>query len=240
MTTPAATPQDPIRLGLIPDQTGPLVVRRARERQRRAHGRGRHQRQGRPARPAARPARRGRRHRRQRRPRPRRQLVQADGRRALRRHLQLHTAGDQGPRRRRGQDALHLPRAVRGAGVRPAHLLHRPVPASRSTRYPLAHAARPARRRSTSRRPTTLAARDERAVREVVTANGGAIVGEEYFPLDHMDYGETVERIMSSGAEVVFNTIVPPGVGRSSSSSTRPASRSAAASSSARTSTRTS
>jgi ABC-type branched-subunit amino acid transport system substrate-binding protein len=49
-------------------------------------------------------------------------------------------------------------------------------------------------------------------VREVVTANGGAIVGEEYFPLDHTDYRETVERIMSSGAEVVFNTIVPPGL----------------------------
>ena len=49
-------------------------------------------------------------------------------------------------------------------------------------------------------------------VREVVTANGGAIVGEEYFPLDHMDYGATVERIMASGADVVFNTIVPPGV----------------------------
>ena len=49
-------------------------------------------------------------------------------------------------------------------------------------------------------------------VREVVTANGGEIVGEEYFPLDHADYAETVERIMSSGAEVVFNTIVPPGL----------------------------
>ena len=33
-------------------------------------------------------------------------------------------------------------------------------------------------------------------VREVVTANGGEIVGEEYFPLDHTDYGETVERII--------------------------------------------
>jgi urea transport system substrate-binding protein len=49
-------------------------------------------------------------------------------------------------------------------------------------------------------------------VREVVTANGGAIVGEEYLPLDHTDYRETVERIMSSGADVVFNTIVPPGL----------------------------
>jgi len=49
-------------------------------------------------------------------------------------------------------------------------------------------------------------------VREVVTANGGSIVGEEYFPLDHTDYAATVDRIVSSGAEVVFNTIVPPGL----------------------------
>jgi ABC-type branched-subunit amino acid transport system substrate-binding protein len=49
-------------------------------------------------------------------------------------------------------------------------------------------------------------------VREVVTANGGEIVGEEYFPLDHADYRGTVERIASTGAEVVFNTTVPPGV----------------------------
>jgi urea transport system substrate-binding protein len=52
-----------------------------------------------------------------------------------------------------------------------------------------------------------------RKVREVVTANGGSIVGEEYFPLDHTDYRATVERIIESGAEVVFNTIVPPGLG---------------------------
>jgi branched-chain amino acid transport system substrate-binding protein len=49
-------------------------------------------------------------------------------------------------------------------------------------------------------------------IREVVTANGGSIVGEEYHPLDHMDYAATVERIMASDADVVFNTIVPPGV----------------------------
>jgi ABC-type branched-subunit amino acid transport system substrate-binding protein len=52
-----------------------------------------------------------------------------------------------------------------------------------------------------------------RRVRELVTANGGEIVGEEYFPLDHTDYRETVEKIIASGAEVVFNTTVPPGVG---------------------------
>jgi len=49
-------------------------------------------------------------------------------------------------------------------------------------------------------------------VRELATANGGSIVGEEYFPLDHTDYRKTVEKIASSGAEVVFNTIVPPGL----------------------------
>ena len=49
-------------------------------------------------------------------------------------------------------------------------------------------------------------------VREVVMANGGEIVGEEYFPLDHMDYAATIDAIISTGAEVVFNTIVPPGV----------------------------
>ena len=48
-------------------------------------------------------------------------------------------------------------------------------------------------------------------VKEAVAANGGSIVGEEYFPLDHTDYRETVERITASGADVVFNTIVPPG-----------------------------
>ncbi len=49
-------------------------------------------------------------------------------------------------------------------------------------------------------------------VRELVCANGGTIVGEEYFPLDHADYRRTVDEITSTGAEVVFNTIVPPGV----------------------------
>ena len=49
-------------------------------------------------------------------------------------------------------------------------------------------------------------------VKEVVTANGGTIVGEEYHPLDHLDYRATVDRIASTGADVVFNTLVPPGL----------------------------
>jgi branched-chain amino acid transport system substrate-binding protein len=51
-----------------------------------------------------------------------------------------------------------------------------------------------------------------RRVGDVVASQGGTIVGEEYFPMDHTDYRETVDRIVASGAEVVFNTIVPPGL----------------------------
>src|SRR5206468_2725494 len=49
-------------------------------------------------------------------------------------------------------------------------------------------------------------------ITEAVTANGGEIVGEDYYPLDHTDYAATVERITASGADAVFNTIVPPGL----------------------------
>src|SRR3954471_2924354 len=49
-------------------------------------------------------------------------------------------------------------------------------------------------------------------VREVVGAEGGSVVGEEYFPMDHMDYRAVVADIMATEADVVFNTIVPPGL----------------------------
>ena len=49
-------------------------------------------------------------------------------------------------------------------------------------------------------------------LRTVAGAHGGRVVGEEYFPMDHLDYRETVRRINDSGAEIVFNTIVPPGL----------------------------
>ncbi|MBZ9747791.1 substrate-binding protein [Mesorhizobium sp. CO1-1-7] len=51
-----------------------------------------------------------------------------------------------------------------------------------------------------------------KAASRVVRANGGEIVGEEYFPLDTVDFRRTVQQIMVSGADVVFNTIVPPGL----------------------------
>jgi branched-chain amino acid transport system substrate-binding protein len=49
-------------------------------------------------------------------------------------------------------------------------------------------------------------------VREVVSAEGGSVVGEEYFPMDHLDYKAVVADIMATDADVVFNTIVPPGL----------------------------
>ncbi len=136
---------------------GPALVRRARQRQRRQDGHRRHQRQGRPARAAPRAVSRGRRDGRRRRSRGGDQAGRARRRRRrLRRHLQLHEAGHQGPGRREGQDALHLPGAVRGRGVRSAHLLHRPgAGAADRPVHPVADARDRARRRSTSRPPTT-------------------------------------------------------------------------------------
>jgi len=51
-----------------------------------------------------------------------------------------------------------------------------------------------------------------RYARKVIEANGGEVVGEEYFPVDHNEYSATVNRIMSSGVNNVFNTTIPPGV----------------------------
>jgi branched-chain amino acid transport system substrate-binding protein len=50
-----------------------------------------------------------------------------------------------------------------------------------------------------------------RKLHEVASANGGEVLGEEYYSLEHADWAETVDRINSSGAHIVFNTTVPPG-----------------------------
>jgi branched-chain amino acid transport system substrate-binding protein len=50
-----------------------------------------------------------------------------------------------------------------------------------------------------------------RKVHEVAAANGGRVVGEEYFPIGHADWSETVAKINDTGADIVFNTTVPPG-----------------------------
>lgn len=51
-----------------------------------------------------------------------------------------------------------------------------------------------------------------KVVVDQVTEQGGTVVAEEYFPLDATDFGPTVSKIMSSGTNVVFTTIIPPGI----------------------------
>ncbi len=48
--------------------------------------------------------------------------------------------------------------------------------------------------------------------RKTIEKHGGEVVGEEYFPVDHNEYSATVNKIMSSGVNVVFNTTISPGV----------------------------
>ena len=47
----------------------------------------------------------------------------------------------------------------------------------------------------------------------MIEANGGEVVFEEYYPLDQVDFSATVNRIISNKVDVVFNTVIPPGVG---------------------------
>src|SRR6201995_858369 len=49
--------------------------------------------------------------------------------------------------------------------------------------------------------------------RKVIEENGGEVVFEEYYPLDQIDFSATVNRIVSNKVDVVFNTVIPPGVG---------------------------
>ena len=85
-----------------------------------------------------------------------------------------------------------------------------------------------------------LAARLNERVREVVTADGGTIVGEEYFPLDHMDYARPSIGSPRAAPRSSSTPSCLPGSPRSWGCFTTPASRSAADISSAPTSTRTS
>lgn len=49
--------------------------------------------------------------------------------------------------------------------------------------------------------------------RKVVEAHGGEVIFEEYYPLDQIDFSATVNKVISNKVDVVFNMIVPPGVG---------------------------
>jgi ABC-type branched-subunit amino acid transport system substrate-binding protein len=49
--------------------------------------------------------------------------------------------------------------------------------------------------------------------RKVIEKNGGEVIFEEYYPLDQVEYSATVNRIMTNNVDVVFNTVISPGVG---------------------------
>jgi branched-chain amino acid transport system substrate-binding protein len=49
--------------------------------------------------------------------------------------------------------------------------------------------------------------------RKVIQASGGEVIFEEYYPLDQVEYSATVNKIMTNNVNVVFNTVIPPGVG---------------------------
>lgn len=49
--------------------------------------------------------------------------------------------------------------------------------------------------------------------RKVIEKNGGEVIFEEYYPLDQVEYSATVNKIMTGNVDVVFNTVIPPGVG---------------------------
>ena len=49
--------------------------------------------------------------------------------------------------------------------------------------------------------------------RNLVESGGGEVIFEEYYPIAQLDYGAAVNRIMTERIDVVFVTVIPPGVG---------------------------
>ncbi len=49
--------------------------------------------------------------------------------------------------------------------------------------------------------------------RKSVEKHGGKVLGEEYFPLNQTDYSAVVQKIMHSDTNVVFCSVIPPGIG---------------------------
>ena len=49
--------------------------------------------------------------------------------------------------------------------------------------------------------------------RQVIEKSGGEVIFEEYYPLDQVEYSATVNKVMTNNVDVVFNTVIPPGVG---------------------------
>ena len=214
MATSTADAGDPDQGGSHRRPDGPALVRGARQRQRGQDGHRRHQRQGRPAGAAASSCT-SRTARRTTPSRPPRRRSSSSTIRST-----SSSAASTAPRGRpsrgrpscKGRTLYIYPEQYEGQESDPLIFCTGPVPAQQVDPFI------PWLMRETGAKTFYLPSADyiwphvmNARVREVVTANGGSIVGEEYFPLDHTDYRETVERIASSGADVVFNTIVPPG-----------------------------
>ena len=49
--------------------------------------------------------------------------------------------------------------------------------------------------------------------RKAIEAAGGEVVFDDYFPLDQVEFGPTINKIMTNNVDVVFNMVIPPGVG---------------------------
>jgi ABC-type branched-subunit amino acid transport system substrate-binding protein len=49
--------------------------------------------------------------------------------------------------------------------------------------------------------------------RKLVEKDGGEVVFEEYYPVAQLDYSAAVNRVMTEKIDVVFSTVIPPGVG---------------------------
>ncbi|RWG06111.1 substrate-binding protein [Mesorhizobium sp.] len=49
--------------------------------------------------------------------------------------------------------------------------------------------------------------------RKLIEAGGGEVVFEQYYPLDQVDFSATVNGIISNKVDVIFNTVIAPGVG---------------------------
>ncbi|SFQ04501.1 branched-chain amino acid transport system substrate-binding protein [Bradyrhizobium sp. Ghvi] len=49
--------------------------------------------------------------------------------------------------------------------------------------------------------------------RTLIESHGGEVVFEEYYPLDQLEFSSTVNRIISNKVDMVFNAVIPPGLG---------------------------
>jgi branched-chain amino acid transport system substrate-binding protein len=52
----------------------------------------------------------------------------------------------------------------------------------------------------------------EKYVKAAIDANGGKLVGTEYLPLDATDFSHSTQKILSSGADIVYSNVIPPGI----------------------------